>query len=79
MAERMQLVVSIDEGHLNNLKKIEKALIKAGFKVTEVMSAVGVVTGTISSDKYNQLLSIEGVHISESQNYQLPPPDSELQ
>ena len=52
---------------------------KAGLQVEQQMDAVGVITGSIDSEKIGDLKKIAGVHIEQSRQIGIAPPDSEIQ
>jgi predicted flap endonuclease-1-like 5' DNA nuclease len=57
-----------------------KELRAAGFSVESNLESVGVLTGTVPSDKLDDLKKISGVKSVEVEHsYQLPPPESDIQ
>jgi hypothetical protein len=79
MAE-IDVIVSVDEGRLNDFSKIVKAMRSAGLKVDEEMAAVGVVAGSVESKALPKLRQVDGVvQVEQSRSYNLAPPHSDVQ
>ena len=77
---RVQINVSIDDAYIDQIQEVADRLKDTGMDVEQTMQIVGVVTGSIDSDKISSLYSVEGVQAVESQRtYQLNPPDSDIQ
>ena len=77
---RTQIIVSVDDSHVKNIKDVAKRLRARGLVVKEVMEQIGAITGSIERDKIKSLAKLNGVSaVEESQTYQLPPPDSDVQ
>ncbi len=54
--------------------------VSVGVKVEQIMDTVGVITASCDAQIASTLPQIEGVAaVEEEQEYQLPPPDSEIQ
>ena len=48
--------------------------------VKQTLSSIGVINGSIESDRLNSLSQIEGVqNVEPQQSYQLAPPSSPIQ
>lgn len=77
---QVQVSVSVDDAYLSQIEQISQQLQSSGMNVEQTLSSIGVINGSIESDKVNSLYQIEGVQNVESQQgYQLAPPNSELQ
>ena len=77
---RVQITVSIDDAHADRIDEVAERLKETGMDVEQTMQIVGVVTGSIASDRMSSLYSIEGVKAVEAdRTYQLNPPDSDIQ
>ena len=77
---QVQVSVSVDDAYLSQSEQISQQLQSSGMNVEQTLSSIGVINGSIESDKVNSLYQIEGVQNVESQQgYQLAPPNSELQ
>lgn len=72
-----QVLVSVADEALADLAVVVDALRQAGLSVTEVLVSVGVVTGTVDSDRMPSLSAVPGVlAVEPDRTIQLPPPDS---
>jgi hypothetical protein len=77
---QVQISVSVDDAHLPQIEQVSRQLQSSGMNVEQVLSSVGVINGSISSDQLNSLYQISGVQSVESQQtYQLAPPSSDAQ
>lgn len=77
---QVKVSVSVDNAHLPQIEQVSQQLQSSGMNVEQTLSSIGVINGSIESDKVNSLYQIEGVQNVESQQgYQLAPPNSELQ
>lgn len=73
-ATEMVVIVSGDRP----LKEVTKDLKSAGFKVGQVLEAIGQVTGSAASGRKKQLKAIRGVaDVSEAhEDFNIGPPDA---
>ena len=77
---QVQVSVSVDNAHLPQIGQVSQQLQSSGMNVEQTLSSIGVINGSIESDKVNSLYQIEGVqNVEPQQGYQLAPPNSELQ
>ena len=77
---RVKLSVSVGDQHLNRFSEFVKDVEKAGMKVEQKHKDIGVVTGSIDSEKLKSLRDIKGVaHVEEERKIQIPPPESDIQ
>jgi len=77
---QIQVSVSVDDAHLSQIQEISQQLQLSGMNVEQTLSSIGVINGSIQSDRLNSLYQIEGVQNVESQQgYQLAPPSSDIQ
>jgi hypothetical protein len=77
---QVQVSVSVDNAHLPQIEQISQQLKSSGMNVEQTLSSIGVINGSIQSDKLNSLYQIEGVqNVEPQQGYQLAPPNSEIQ
>lgn len=76
----MQVTVLVDDQHRERILEVVEALQASGMKVERWMEQIGIITGSVDSAQVNTLSHVEGVATVESeQQYQLEPPDSEIQ
>lgn len=74
------VLVSVADEALADMSVVVDALRHAGLSVTEVLPSVGVVTGTVDSDRMPSLSAVPGVlAVEPDRTIQLPPPDSPVQ
>jgi hypothetical protein len=72
----IQLQVTVDRTHRNNLADVADRLRAAGMKVDQELASIGVLTGSADAAKVEALGEVEGVVSVEPQaTYQLPPPE----
>ena len=77
---KVQVSISIDDAHINQISEIAKNLQSMGMDVEQTLPSIGVISGSVSSDQVNHLDKIEGVqHVESERSYQLAPPDSDIQ
>lgn len=77
---KVQVSISIDDAHINQIPEIVKSLQSAGMDVEQTLPSIGVISGSVSLDQVNRLDKIEGVqHVEPERIYQLAPPDSDIQ
>ncbi len=77
---RVNVVVSVDDDHVDATNEVAERLRATGMQVEETMDALGTVAGSVDSSLVGRLASVEGVsEIEEERVYQLPDPDADLQ
>lgn len=77
---QVQVSVSVDNTHLSQIEQISQQLQSSGMNVEQTLSSIGVINGSIQSDRLNSLYQIEGVqNVETQQSYQLAPPSSDIQ
>jgi hypothetical protein len=77
---QVQISVSVDDAHLSQIEQISEQLKSSGMNVEQTLSTIGVINGSIQSDRLNSLEQIEGVKsVEPQQGYQLAPPSSDIQ
>ena len=78
--DKVQVTVSIDDAHLEQIDQVSNQLEAAGLTIEQTLSTVGVVTGSVDSDKMSALSEVTGVDSVEiDQTITLPPPGSDVQ
>ncbi|MEA2194131.1 MAG: hypothetical protein QOG42_565 [Solirubrobacteraceae bacterium] len=74
MTENIIVIVS------GEIEPVAERLRAAGMEVRQVLGEIGIVTGSVESERRESLAAIEGVVAVEiEQNVQIAPPDSEIQ
>jgi hypothetical protein len=77
---KVSLLVSVADDHLDRFCEVVKDVEDAGMEVEQKMEDLGVLAGTIDSEKVEPLRRVAGVsHVEESRRFQIPPPDSDVQ
>ena len=77
---KVQVSISVDDAHLPEIEQISQQLQLSGMDVLQTLSSIGVINGSIESDRLNSLSQIEGVqNVEPQQSYQLAPPSSPIQ
>ncbi|MBT9318001.1 ketohydroxyglutarate aldolase [Leptothoe spongobia TAU-MAC 1115] len=78
--DKVKVNITIDDAHLEQIDQVTEALKSAGLEVEQTLSTLGIVTGSIASDKLSSLSEVAGVDSVESDKpIQLSPPDSDVQ
>lgn len=74
------VVVTLDESCLDAIDQKAAELASAGLNVTDVLEAIGQVTGEWSGPDFAPLRAVQGVvAVETSREISLPPPDSGVQ
>lgn len=77
---KIKISISVDDTHLSQIEQVSRQLQSSGMSVEQTLSSIGVISGSISNDRLDDLKKIEGVkNIEPQENYQLAPPDSDVQ
>jgi hypothetical protein len=72
--------VSVADDYLDHFAEVVTACKKTGLHVEQQSAAIGVISGTINTDKVADLEQVEGIsHVERSREIQLPPPTSRIQ
>ena len=78
--KKIQVVVAVDDQHMPKVGEVAQRCRKAGLQVDQALDAVGVITGSIPEDDLEKLSGVKGVaSVEREQQYQLPPPGSDVQ
>jgi hypothetical protein len=76
----VNLLISVDDNYMDKIPEVVKKLKSVGLNVEQSMQEVGIVTGSCDSAKVQALSQVEGVlNVEPSRDYQLAPPDSDIQ
>ncbi len=76
----VHVCISVDDAHLSQIEEISQQLQSSGMNVEQTLSSIGIINGSISADKINNLYLIEGVkNVEPQQVYQIAPPNSDIQ
>jgi len=76
----VRVSVSVDEQQLDQFPQVVEEVKQAGMKVEQQLKDIGVITGSIDSEKLKTLRKVKGVaHIEETRQFQIAPPDRDIQ
>ena len=76
----VKISISVDDAHLSQIEQVSQQLQSSGMSVEQTLSSIGVINGSISNERLDSLKQIEGVkNIEPQENYQLAPPNSDVQ
>ena len=72
--------VSVDNDHLDKIGEVAAELRSKGMQVDQVLSEVGVISGSVPDDRRQALETVSGVEaVEEASKFQIPPPESDIQ
>ena len=78
--KKTSLSVLIAEDYLDRVSEVVERLRGAGLEVQGVQEGIGAVSGSIDAARLEDLSGIDGVAaVERSQDYQLPPPEADVQ
>jgi len=79
-SRKTEITVLVAESHQGKLTDMEKSLRRAGVSRIQRLESIGAFTGEVDLQAKGKLMAIPGVAaVEESQAFQLPPPDAEIQ
>jgi hypothetical protein len=77
---RSDVTVTVADSHREDIDAVARALELAGMQVEQILPVLGIITGSVAEEQIAALEAVEGVAAIERQtNFQLPPPDAEVQ
>jgi hypothetical protein len=75
-----QVMVTVSDDHLDGIDALTDRLRGAGMRVDQVLTSLGVITGTVASERRAAIAEVPGVAAVEATTtFQLPPPDQNTQ
>ena len=75
-----EITVTVDQQHAASLDQVAATLRASGMQVSQVLEAIGVITGSVPAGGETVLRNIRGVKsVDAAVNISLPSPDSPLQ
>jgi hypothetical protein len=76
----MQITVTVRHDYRSDTSRIAEQLTAGGMHVENVLSTLGMITGSLPEGQRAALVGIEGVEsVDEDRQVVLPPPDSDIQ
>ncbi len=80
MSKMKTVIVTLDDEHVVKIEQVASQCEAAGMVVGESLEVLGQITGRIDPKQEPALRRVRGViSVDESEDYQLPPSDSEIQ
>ena len=74
------ITVTVHDDHLGRIEALADQLRAAGMQVDQVLSSIGIITGEVTDAQRRAIAGLPGVAAVENQQeYQLPPPDADIQ
>ena len=78
--EVVDVVVAVDEDHVDHLADVGARLREAGMAVDEELPVVGTIPGSVAASRISAISAVRGVSVVEpARRIQIPPPESETQ
>ena len=75
-----RITVTVGDENLARVDEVAAACRAAGMTVDEVLGNVGIITGSVPAACRTAVEEVPGVNAVEGeQQFQLPPPDAEIQ
>lgn len=76
----VRVVVSIADEYADDVAGAAESLRRAGLRIDSVLEAAATVTGSIDASAVANLESLpEVAEVEQQRDYQLPPPDADVQ
>ena len=77
---KQKVTVTLDDDHLTHPNRVVTRLRAAGMTVEQVLDNIGIITGTVASERKAALHKVRGVATVESDHsFELAPPDADVQ
>jgi len=77
---KKQILISIDDSHLDRLPDVVEALKSEGLEVSRSLPALGVVSGAADEGNISSLRGVKGVSsLEEEETVRIAPPDAPIQ
>lgn len=77
---KVNLLISVEDNHREQILEVVKALQTYGVKIEHVMEQIRVIRGSIDSEQVEGISQVQGIAAVEvEQKFQLEPPESEIQ
>jgi hypothetical protein len=75
-----RVIVTVADLALPKVRQLARDLRQAGMVVDQVLTATGIITGSVDPASLAKLRALPGVDkVEPDSDFQLPPPDSEVQ
>ncbi|MGH3788775.1 MAG: hypothetical protein ACRDRG_20000 [Pseudonocardiaceae bacterium] len=74
------ITITVDDDHVGRINDLANQLRAAGMQVHQVLGAAGIITGAVPDAQRPAIAQVPGVaSVENQQEFQLPPPDSDIQ
>ena len=74
------ITVTVSDDHRGSIDEVAAALRDNGMQVSQVLDAIGIISGSVPDDRRQSMEAVEGVAaVEEEHAFQIPPPDSPVQ
>lgn len=74
------VTVTVADSHAGDVDEVAARLRGAGMRVTQVLAALGIVTGSIDASRQAAIAALPGVAAVEPQTgFQIAPPEADVQ
>jgi len=74
------ITVTVDDEHAASVGQVAATLRGSGMQISQVLEAVGVITGSVPEDGVAELRNVHGVKsVDKAVDFLIPGPDSALQ
>ena len=78
--DKVPVLISVDDEHLPKMRQVVERCKAAGLHVEQSLDQIGTITGSVDPGKIGDLSKVAGVaSVERSGEYDIGPPDSELQ
>jgi hypothetical protein len=75
-----RIIVTVDSNALDQIDRVAQDLRNAGVTVDQVLSATGIITGSVDAGRKAAVRRVRGVASVEADaDFHIPPPDSDIQ
>lgn len=77
---RRDVTVTVADSDAGDVDEVAERLREVGMQVDQVLGTLGVITGSIDTDRITALEKVAGVAAVEQQTaFQIAPPDADVQ
>ena len=75
-----KVTVTVGDDHVGDIARVVSQLKAEGMTVDQVLEVVGMITGSVPSERRAAIEGLPGVVSVENEHtFQIPPPDAEVQ
>lgn len=80
MEQKVEVLVSVDDAHLEKVHDVAEELRSAGMDVHEALPELGTISGAVELDRMAKLEGVPGVAgLERGREVSIPPPDADVQ